>query len=519
MADTANTPNNAERQQTLALTFSVFVAGLCSIVYELLIATVSSYFLGNSVTKFSLTIGIYMAAMGLGAWISRHIQRDEYSFFVKMEIALGFLGGLSVPILFATYSFIPDSYIWVMVLLTAGIGVLIGFEIPMLTRLLERFYTLKMNISHVLSLDYFGALIATLLFPFVLLPWIGPFRSSLLFGIVNMSIGFLVLWKFPNAFNPGARKYYAFLSSSVLTLLVGLLIASQALISNWSDSLYDDTVILEKQTPYQRIVVTRYGEDVRLFLDGNLQFSSRDEFRYHEAIAHPALAQTRNRQDVLILGGGDGLLAREVLKWPDVEQIIMVDLDPAVTDLARAHPLFTQLNDDALKDPRIEVINGDAFQFLDTAEGREFQTIIADLPDPNNISLARLYSREFYRLVRSRLAPGGVFVTQATSPYFATETFWQIQETVSSAGFGDTLPYHADVPSFGDWGFIMAANHSLETELRGLPNELRFLSEEGFPVLTHFSKDLSRDNFAVLPNTLDNPTLLARYLKAVRDWR
>ena len=243
MVETADTVSNADRQQTLALTMSVFIAGLCSIVYELLIATVSSYFLGSSVTQFSVTIGIYMAAMGVGAWISRHIRQDEYGFFVKMEIALGFLGGLSVPILFATYSLIPDAYVWVMVLLTAAIGILIGLEVPLLARLLERFYTLKLNISNVLSLDYFGALVATLLFPFVLLPWVGPFRSSLIFGIINMSIGFLVLWKFPAAFNPSVRKYYGVVSGTVLALLVGILVASQALITNWSASLYTDTVI------------------------------------------------------------------------------------------------------------------------------------------------------------------------------------------------------------------------------------------------------------------------------------
>ena len=519
MGESAGTVSNADRQQTLALTVSVFIAGLCSIVYELLIATVSSYFLGSSVTQFSVTIGIYMAAMGVGAWISRHIKKDEYGFFVKMEIALGFIGGLSVPILFATYSAIPDAYVWVMVLLTATIGILIGLEVPLLARLLERFYTLKLNISNVLSLDYFGALVATLLFPFVLLPWVGPFRSSLIFGIINMSIGFLVLWKFPAAFSPSVRKYYGLISGSVLALLVGILISSQFLISNWSASLYTDTVIYEKQTRFQHVVITRHADDVRLFLDGNLQFSARDEYRYHEAIAHPALSMTPTRGQVLILGGGDGLLTREVLKWPDVTGITVVDLDPEITRLAKEHPLFTQLNENALADPRVTVLNKDAFTYLDKLDGNEYHTIIADLPDPNNVSLARLYSREFYRLIRSRLAPGGVFVTQATSPYFATDSFWQIKETVKAAGFGDTLAYHADVPSFGDWGFIIAANQPLHAELRQIPEGLRFLSREVFPALTYFPQDILWKDAPLEPNTLDNPSLLARYLKAVRSWR
>ena len=223
----ANIPpgSSSYRKETSILIISTFIAGLCSIIYELLISTASSYFLGDSIKQFSITIGLYMASMGFGSYVSRLIQHNLLSKFIALEIFLVFLGGISVPLLYFAYSYLETFYP-IMVLLILSIGVLIGLEIPLLIRIMEKYYSLKFNISNVLSVDYLGALVATLLFPFILLPLMGTFKSSLFFGVINMGIGFLNIWCFSHQLRPTQRRQFAFLAILVSTVLLSLFFSS-----------------------------------------------------------------------------------------------------------------------------------------------------------------------------------------------------------------------------------------------------------------------------------------------------
>ena len=511
---------NGTARETVVLTVAIFVAGLCSLVYELLISTVSSYFLGDSIRQFSITIGLYMAALGAGAYLSRRIEGNLFARFVALELLLGFLGGLAVPLLYAAYAYRPEAYGFVMVALILSIGLLIGFEIPFLTRLLESFYTLRLNISKVLAVDYVGALVATLLFPFILLPFVGVFRSSLLFGIANMSIAVLILWFFPNAMGDRLRRLYRQLTVAIFVLLVALLGASQFLINTWSQTLYDDTIVYSERTPYQQIVLTRSKEDIRLFLNGNLQFSSIDEYRYHEPLVHLALLNVRSPRTTLILGGGDGMTLREALKHPTLEQITLVDLDPAVVKLATTNPLLKKLNAGSFEDPRVIVHHTDAMRFLEQTE-QTFDVIIADLPDPNSVSLARLYSREFYNLVYTHLSSHGVFVTQATSPFFARHAYWCIVETLESSFFANAHPFHANVPSFGEWGFAAARKDASQgfTLPASMQIATRHLDARLWAAMQLFPQDMSRLDPPLAPSTLDDPTVMRHYLNGWRYYR
>ena len=506
-----------DQRTTVALIAAIFIAGLCSIVYELLIGTVSSYFKGDSVVQFSLTIGIYMAALGVGAWLSRFIPDNIYLFFLKLETLLGAIGGLSVPILYLVYAMQPGAFQWTAFVLTFAIGTLIGFEIPILTRLLERFYQLKVNISNVLSIDYAGALLATILFPFFLLPGLGPFRSSLVIGMINLGIGFIVLFKFRHKFVQPIWTFWLGLNLCIAVTFVGLFAYANTLTGIWSQALYDDRVVYEEQTAYQRLVITSRRDDFRLFLNGNLQFSSLDEYRYHESLALPALSAHPAAQRILVLGGGDGLLVREILNHAPEAQVILVDLDQAVTRLANEFERLVELNARSLQDPKVEVIHDDAFRWLDEAN-TPFDIIYSDLPDPNNIALARFYSVEFYRLVRNRLAQGGIFVTQATSPFHATESFWTIEASMQASGFGTVLPYHADVPSFGRWGFVIATDATRDFQTLELPDHTRYLNHEVWTQAKIFPPDELPKN-PQTASTLDRPKILNRYLKSVRKWR
>lgn len=303
-----------------------------------------------------------------------------------------------------------------------AIGILIGLEIPLLTRIMEKYYDLRNNISNVLSLDYLGAFIATLIFPFVLLPMLGIFDSSIIAGFLNLLVGVINFFWFKDKITRKNATGILFLCSIICLFLAGFLACSKEIVKIWENSIYEDRVIYSEQTPYQKLIMTKHKEDFRLFIDGNVQFSSIDEYRYHELLVHIPMTTVKQKENILVLGGGDGLAARELLKYPEVKTITVVDLDKAITDLAVNNRLLAELNENSFKNPKVKIINDDAFKFLENST-ELYDVIIIDLPDPNNSSLARLYSREFYKLVKKKLAFAGVMVTQATSPFFSAEAF------------------------------------------------------------------------------------------------
>lgn len=498
------------------LILNIFIAGLCSIIYELLISTTSSYFLGDSIKQFSITIGIYLAAMGLGSYLSRLLGGQLILRFIEVEVLLSLVGGSSVPILY--FVFANSTYTHfnlVMILMITLIGLLTGLEVPLLSRILTKHYPLKINLSNVLSLDYIGGLIATLLFPFILLPWLGVYHSSLLFGMVNLSLGIINLVVFKELLTGGKKRKYWMGVILPLIFLGMMLFTASKFLDAWSDSFYRDRIIFTKTTPYQQLVLTEGGDDLRLYINRVIQFSSTDEYRYHEPLVHLAMSRANYRKKVLILGGGEGLTAREVLKYPEVEQAFIVDIDPEVFRIGRENKQLKALNGASLFDPRVETVAEDAFVFLRQYTDL-FDVIIADLPDPTTESLARLYSREFFAMARRRLVPDGLFVTQAASPFHTTNAFWCIAASLEAAGFPEVLPYHNYVPSFGDWGFVMAANRPIPAAI-DIEIPCRFLNDSTAQRLTFFEKDLLPESI-IDTNTLDQPHLLDYYLEDWRRW-
>ena len=501
-------------KESVILLLSVGIVGFCTIIYELLIGSVSSYFLGDSIKQFSIVIGLTMTAMGIGTLISRLINKDLIYYFILIEIILAVIGGLSVPILYYSYV-VQEFYYFMMCILILAIGILIGLEIPLLTRIMEKYYNLKDNISNVLSLDYLGAFVATLLFPFVLLPILGIFNTSIFAGFLNLLVGILNFYWFKDKITNKKGFKLKSLSVFISILLVFFVLCSDYLMKNWENTVFDDRVIFSKQTPYQKLVMTKNKEDIRLFIDGNVQFSSIDEHRYHELLVHIPMSLVKNREEVLILGGGDGLAAREILKYSDVKNITVVDLDKEMTDLAKNNRIFKDLNKDSFLNEKVHIYNEDAFKFIENAKNF-YDVIIIDLPDPNNSSLARLYSREFYKLVKSRLSKQGILVTQSTSPFFSPEAYWCIKETLKAADYNFVKPYHVYVPSFGDWGFMLAGNIPYNIEDIKLNVETKYLDDELLQKAFVIEKDIVKEN--IKPSKLDNPEILNYYLKGWRYW-
>ncbi len=486
------------------LLYSIFFVAICGLIYELIAGTVASYLLGDSVTQFSTIIGTYLFAMGIGSHLSKYLDRNLLKMFVTIELLVGMVGGFSAAILFLLFDWVEHFRIclYSLVLVT---GILVGIEIPIVMRILKENLPFKDLVAKVFTFDYIGALFASLLFPLVLAPKLGLIRTSFLFGIINVAVA---IWAI-QAFKDELKGRTGLLSSGLtcLFLLVAGFVGSDHLLA-WSETnIYQGNVIYSKSSPYQRLVLTKDANELRLFLNGNLQFSSRDEYRYHEALVHPLVSQHKLRGKVLILGGGDGLAARELLKYPDVESITLVDLDKELTDLFASQEILIDLNRDSLKSRKMTVINDDAFTWL-RKTNQVFDLVIIDFPDPSNFSLGKLYSTAFYSQLRSHLHPEGAFAVQSTSPVAARKSFWCIVETIEDAGF-ITTPYHAYVPSFGEWGYIIGSFSEPVFDRAVYPEGLKFLSAEVMKTMLVFPPDMARIESGV--NRLNNQILVRHF--------
>lgn len=492
-----------------ALLFSVFVIASCGLAYELIAGALSSYLLGDSVTQFSTVIGTYLFAMGVGSWLSKYVTRDLIVRFIQIELMVGLLGGFSAVLLFVLFTWMAAPFKLVLYLLVFGVGVLVGLEIPLVMRILKRELAFRDLVSQVLTFDYLGALAVSILFPLLLAPQLGMVRTGLLFGLLNVAVALWALRLFREQLPAGAALAVQCWSSFAV-LALGM--AGAGHLSTLAEShLYADEIVHAESTPYQRIVVTRWRDDLRLFLNNNLQFSSQDEYRYHEALVHPGLASLPGARRVLVLGGGDGLAVREILKYPQVESVTLVDLDPAMTELFARAPALTALNDDSLKSPRVNVVNADALQWLE--DSREFfDFVVVDFPDPANFALGKLYTSAFYRLLEKRLSAQGLIVVQSTSPLYARQSFWCVVATLESIGLKAT-PYHALVPSFGEWGYILAGRREYVPPA-SYPVATRFLTPATTASLLAFPADMARLPAEV--NQLNNQVLVGYFEK---EWR
>ena len=500
-----------EKRQAATLLASIFCIAACGLVYELLIASVSSYLLGNSVTQFSLAIGIFIGSMGLGAHFSKRVTRDLLYCFVLAEIILALLGGVSVLLLFASYSHLV--LYWVMLYgLLISVGALVGFELPILMRQLKEYGTLREVVAHALTFDYAGALLGSILFPLLFLPTMGLTRTALFMGLCTLVVA---LWNI-SVFHPVQDRLTRLKlpCTALLVIFLGIFAFGPVLQNKIEGRLYRAPVIFSEQTKYQRLVMTKWRDDLRLFINGNLQFCSIDEYRYHEALVHPAIAMAPRAESVLILGGGEGLTAREILKHKSIKSITIVDIDPRIVELSRTHPLIRELNEGSLGDPRVTVINEDAYKFVEKT-GHTFDLIFSDLPDPNHEGLTKLYSVQFYNLLASRLNPTGILSVQSTSPFFARDAFWCIYESINTSKL-TARAAHTYVPSFGDWGFVIAGHKEIKIAALLPEIEYRYLNNPMVTNMFVFPED--QGPVKVEPSTLDKPIIMEYYHQSSQKW-
>ncbi|MFF0014664.1 polyamine aminopropyltransferase [Streptomyces sp. NPDC005374] len=461
----------------------VFVCAACGLVYELELVALASYLIGDSVTQASVVLSVMVFAMGIGSLAAKRLRRRAAAAFGALEALLALVGGCSAMALYAVFAWTGDwgglwasGPRWLLVAFSLAIGLLIGAEVPLLMELIQRIRRQDAGgaVADLFAADYVGALVGGLAFPFLLLPLLGQLTGVMLTGTVNVIAGgALVLGLFRRDLTRRAR--HLLLCANLVVL--GVLATAAVLVDDFErvarEAVYGDDVRVALQTGVQEVVLTggTHGRPLDLFLDGRLRVSGRDERRYHEALVHPAMDGPHAR--VLVLGGGDGLAAREVLRYPGVRRADVVELDPAVVDLARRDPALSRLNGHVFGDPRVHVTTADAFRRLRTAPPvPSYDVVISDLPDPGITASTKLYSEEFYGLVRRVLAPDGRLVVHAGPVSSRPRAFWTVESTMRAAGLF-TTPYRVGGRDSGfaagpdrtagasrapdDWGFVLAS--------------------------------------------------------------
>ncbi len=504
------------------LKLCLFATGLSGIVAEYVLSTLATYFLGNSVLQWTMIVSIMLFSMGLGARITKVFEGNLLEKFIWIEIALSILASFVSLITYtvATYTVYSGFAIYTLCVI---IGLLIGMEIPLVIRINDKFESLKTNVSSMLENDYYGSLLGGVFFAFVGLPFLGLTYTPFILGFINFVVAIVllsVLWK---DLGKQVQARLGIANTLVFFLLIIGMLSAGNIIAHGEEMRYKDRVIFSKQTKYQKLVITQSNTDYWLFINGNQQLSTVDEIMYHEPLVHPLLRLHPNPKDILILGGGDGCAAREVLKYESVQNITVVDLDPDMTRLAIEHPILSEINQNALEDEKVTIINDDGYRYLED-EQNYYDIVIIDLPDPKSIELGRLYSFEFYKLCYNVLRPNGLIVTQAGSPYFAARAFKCIDKTMEKSGFS-TVPIHNQVVTLGEWGWVLGAKSLskdrfkealVKLDFKGIPT--KWINQEAMTLMTSFGKDFTiNPSDSIEVNTIHHPTLFKYYLNGEWD--
>ncbi|MGL1932236.1 MAG: polyamine aminopropyltransferase [Desulfotalea sp.] len=467
----------------------------CGLIYEYLLAHYAGRILGAVESSIYAMIGVMIVAMGVGAFLAKLIK-CPYKGFVWLELGIALVGSCSILIMAvmmaATYTlpqWLQSIYGLPSSITTSGgfiesiktlsfytpfiigffLGLMIGMEIPLIARVREHVHGqhLAHNAGTIYGADYIGAGIGAAIW--VTLCLSHPIMlTAITTASVNLIVGVLFLWRYRSQFKKTLILWIAHF------VLGGLVISLGLYGTGWTEklnyALFLDKPIYSKQTSYQNITLTeRYlGQGLpqvySLYLNGRLQFSSSDERIYHSLLTYPAMLASGRHDSILVIGGGDGLALRDILQWQP-KNVTLVDLDPGMIQLfsgkandatAKINKILLDLNGNSFNSPKVEVIVGDAFIEVEhlVSAGRYFDTIIVDLPDPNHPDLNKLYSDFFYSRLYSLLNGDGVIAIQSTSPYHAQDAFISIGKTLASVNF-ITEQYHANVPTFGEWGWTI----------------------------------------------------------------
>jgi len=502
------------------LKLALFVTGCAGIVAEFVLSTLATYLLGNAVFQWTIVMSIMLFAMGAGSRVSRYVDNDLIGVFILTELLLSVMCAFSAVVGYSLASYTAENTAFVLYSQAFCVGTLIGLEIPLVTRINEAYEELRVNISNVMEKDYYGALFGGLFFAFLALPYLGMTYTPIALGSINFFVALLVCFNYRHLIL--RKRLVIFFSALVLIMIIGLSFYAKPIILYGEQKKYKDKIIYSAQSRFQKIVITQWKKYFWLYLNGQEQFSTFDEELYHEPLVHPAMMASSDHSDVLILGGGDGLAAREVLKHKNVRSITLVDLDPEMTNLAKSFPVLKEINKDSMNSEKLKIVNEDAASFLEKSE-KLYGVVIIDLPDPDSVDLMHVYSETFYNMVRKHLIKGGVMVAQSTSPFFATKAFICIKKTIEAAGFS-TATYQNQIPTMGHWGWVIGARAEdirpdrfltmiRKLDFKGI--DTKSLDTGAMQAMTYFGKEITGkiDEAEIGVNSELSPVLYRYYLE------
>jgi len=499
--------------KSYVLKVALFLTGISGIVAEYVLSTLASYFLGNSIVQWTMILSTMLFSMGLGSRLSKYFKENLIESLIKVEFTLSILTSLSALSVYTVSSFTQYTGIFIY-LSSIAIGVLIGLEIPLVTRINENYESLRVNIASVMEKDYFGSLVGGVFFAFIGLPILGISHTPFVLGVTNFIVAVWLYFQMDKSVELKNKHLLKAYGVFVTVILILGFVYTDEIILYGEQNKYKDKIVYEEQSRYQKITITQWKDNYWLYINGNEQLSTFDEFLYHEPLVHPAMNLALEHKNILILGGGDGFAVKELLKYDDIEEIVMVDLDPAMTRLGKENPIMRKFNKDSMHSDKLEIINMDGFNYLEETN-KFFDVIIVDLPDPKSVELNKLYTKEFYQIANLKLRPNGIFITQAGSPYYSTAAFNCIEETIKAGGF-NTLKLHNQVLTLGEWGWIMASSNMLTEEMKNklvnskIDVDTKWINEEALMQITSFGKQFVKTKNVQI-NTINNPVLYQYY--------
>jgi spermidine synthase len=547
---------------TILLASSMFFTGASGFIIQNILSVTASSILGNTFVQFGITTSLMLGSMGIGGALQKYIKNNLLEKFVLVEMFLVLLTGFAPIGLYYTYAVMPEHFTLIQYTWITMVGLLIGFEIPLISRINEKYQPdLSENLASIVTMDYIGSMVGGIVWTFFFLGKMDVSTSAFLTAFINMGVALMTYFYFVNL---GKKKVNGKIVLFLIFCITAISIAP-FYVTQWrvdlQQRLFDNKIVFNQTTKYQNLVLTHNNkiDDYRLFINGNLQFSSLDEKIYHENLVHPVMTIKKQHKNVLVLGGGDGMAVRELLKYDDVENITLVDLDKGMIDLFKNDPILTKLNDSAFYNAKVRssignvklidlkktvfvnetkyntetqkfdinpvklasvnVFTLDAYNFVKDFDDVKYDVVIIDFPDPSIIELNKLYTTEFFIHLRSMVKDDTMIVIQSTSPYHAKEAYLCIGRTMEGVGF-KTIPFHDNVPTFGDWGWYLAwSDNTSKDEMYSKLNnidkfgvdELSYITPEIFKSNLHFGKNvLMTSNKDV--NTLMNPVLINYYV-------
>ncbi len=558
--------NSRLLDDTLLIMTMAVLAG-CGLIYEYLLSHYAGRVLGVMESTIYTMIGLMIVSMGLGAFAARKV-RCAYNGFVYLELIIALLGSSAILIiggLIAVTQMLPtiiaDTFALPPDMIPRGgvfkhlsfiafnspyffgviLGFFIGMEIPLIARIREHIHGqhLANNLGTIYGADYIGAGVGAAIWVLFLLS-LDISKAAAITASLNLVAGGFFIMRYWDKLQ--WRKTFVSLHLVLAFIIVLMFSFGNQWLNQMNSLLYLDKVVHSQKTRYQQLTLTErhmgvtsgiaQNNIINFYLNGRLQFSSLDEHIYHDYLVAPVLAGSARRDNVLIIGGGDGLALRDVLNYSP-QHVTLIDLDSELIDIfqspskhlpPRLAAQITRINQNSLQDKRVNILRSDAFIAINDLlkSGQIFDAIIVDLPDPSHPDLNKLYSVNFYARLKQLLSGDGLIAIQSTSPYHAKNSFISIGKTLSAANFPHVQQYHDNVPSFGEWGWTIAAKMGLSPlnrlkQLDELPVKHSWLNLDILKAAFVFPNDFYRDKDKIGVNILGSHTIYQLHQKAWQD--